>query len=91
MLAVMSEQMRQERQSLRLVSCCEDCEHFVDDELAAAGAAQLVEIAALVSIGPNDDRARCDLLYPTTPHRRATWDATADGEGISFCKMFEAK
>ena len=31
MRAVMSEQLRQERLSLGLVSCCEDCEHFVDD------------------------------------------------------------
>ncbi len=83
----MSEELRHERRSLRLVCCCEDCEHFVDDAVAAAGA----RAAALVAIGAADDRARCDLLYPTTPHRQATWDATPDGDGISFCKMFEAK
>lgn len=32
----------------------------------------------------------CDLLYDPTPHRRATVEALADGEPLSFCKMFEA-
>lgn len=31
MLTVMSEQFRQERERFRLVSSCEQCEHFVDD------------------------------------------------------------
>ena len=67
MRTVMSDALRRERQQLRLVCCCEDCEHFVD---AAAA---------------------CDLLYPTAPHRKAVWDAAADGEPMSFCKMFEVR
>lgn len=90
MKAVMSEQLRVERTTLRLVSCCEDCQHFVDPPSSAGSEAAQAAVGALVGIGPQDDRVRCDLLYPTTPHRRATWEATADGEGVSFCKMFEA-
>lgn len=37
---------------------------------------------------PGDDGA-CALLFPTAPHRRARWDAAADGDALSFCKMFE--
>lgn len=77
----MSEQLRQERQSLRLVCCCEDCEHFV--EAPPANVTQGTD--------PSAGRGGCDLLYPTAPHRRAVWDATKDGEEVSFCKMFEAK
>lgn len=66
MLTVMSEQFRRERASLRLVSNCEDCEHFVPDG----------EV--------------CDLLYPTSPHRKAAFDGARDGDPVSFCKMFEA-
>ena len=35
--------------------------------------------------------AGCDLLYDCTPHRRATVEALADGELLTFCKMFEAR
>jgi hypothetical protein len=31
---VMSERLRRERASLRLVCACEDCEHFDDDDAA---------------------------------------------------------
>lgn len=72
----MSEQLRQQRASLRLVSCCEECEHFVGDEVSGASG----------SAG-----GQCDLLYPTAPHRRAAWDQAKDGDEISFCKMFEAR
>lgn len=70
----MSEQLRRERASLKLVSCCEDCEHFVEGALESA----------------SGSRGSCDLLYPTAPHRRAVWDQAQDGDEISFCKMFEA-
>lgn len=81
----MSEQLRRERHSLKLVSCCEDCEHFVADDGT--------EVAR---VGQTDGQASgrgsggCDLLYPTAPHRRAAWDAARDGDEVSFCKMFEA-
>jgi hypothetical protein len=32
----------------------------------------------------------CDLLYPTAPHRQRAFESAADGEPVSFCKMFEA-
>jgi len=73
MRVVMSEQLRRERASLKLVACCEDCEHFVDDDDDSAAS------------------GRCDLLYPTEPHRRAVFDRAKDGDEISFCKMFESR
>lgn len=36
------------------------------------------------------EKEACDLLYPTRPHRQATFDAAQDGDPVSFCKMFEA-
>jgi hypothetical protein len=39
---------------------------------------------------PDGTRAACDLLFPTSPHRRAAWQALADGDPLPFCKMFEA-
>jgi hypothetical protein len=74
----MSEQLRQERRSLRLVCCCEDCEHFVGDAAAPT---------TTTTLAPGG----CDLLYPTAPHRQATWEAAQDGDEVSFCKMFEAR
>jgi hypothetical protein len=67
MQTVMSEQLRRERQQLRLVCACEECEHFVPE------------------------REVCDLLYPTSPHRKAVFDGARDGEPVFFCKMFEAR
>jgi hypothetical protein len=32
----------------------------------------------------------CDLLYPTGPHRRATFDTAKEGDAVLFCKVFEA-
>ena len=32
----------------------------------------------------------CDLLYPTEPHRRATYESAPAGERLVFCKMFES-
>ncbi len=37
------------------------------------------------------EQEACDLLYPTPPHRQATFDAAKDGDPVSFCKMFEAR
>jgi hypothetical protein len=37
-----------------------------------------------------EDEGVCDLLYPTEPHRRATYEAKADGDPVLFCKMFES-
>jgi hypothetical protein len=33
----------------------------------------------------------CDLLYPTEPHRQATFDNAREGDPVLFCKMFEAR
>jgi hypothetical protein len=33
----------------------------------------------------------CDVLYPTAPHRDATYAATPDGERVFFCKMYESR
>ena len=34
---------------------------------------------------------RCDLLYPTDPHRRGAFESAANGSQLVFCKMFEAE
>lgn len=33
----------------------------------------------------------CGLLYPTTPHRAATFAALQLGDRVQFCKMWEAR
>ena len=77
----MSARLRLEASQHRFVCCCDDCDHFVDD----AGLH-----AADVGVG-GADGGRCDLLFPTAPHRRSTWAQAVDGDELSFCKMFEAR
>jgi|GEM_PF-2334987 len=69
----MSPALRLDLSQHRLVCCCEDCDHFD---------------AAATERGATGSGA-CDLLFPTAPHRRATWESAADGDALSFCKLFE--
>lgn len=82
MQMVMSETLRTQRASLRLVCECESCEHFVPGDLKPA---------ARAGAPVDEDGGVCDLLYPTAPHRKAAFDAAADGDPVWFCKMFEVK
>ena len=76
----MDQQLRQDIQHFRLVFCCEECVHGAE-----------AEGVDVVDRAEAEGEVRCAVLYPTRPHRRRTVEATADGQRLQFCKMFEAR